>query len=425
MAARMDKAGAFWYNRATEKQRLLVLRWSRSVKRLRRAHQRHPRENWLFRRRILAAGTAAALSLGGTGIAGLPSPTHDRHQILVTPDADKDFLTDSEESAIGYQPFSADQNRNAFPDGVELAVRCLEAITRLPTTADANDPARIYKEELPQRGVERCESCGGMIEMGTLRLINPRLGLQTELPFISRHYMEHGSFNYQGGANKGRANVPLLLRVLELRFPCEPDLHQLPLDYRPAEMDPLAPDANDLDGDLLADSEELALGLNLHRADQNENLVPDGPELAQRFAEIIDRLPAFEPDSPDAKGIHKVNFMLRGIELCEICGESVNMGHWQVVNSTRGLSLDVPVIAWHYMQHGSFSFLSRVHDAGRMDMAMLRQILEFPRQCGDLGTMLLPGDMTGDCRVDFKDLSILADQWLQSPDPAGEQADHL
>ena len=371
----------------------------------------------------MAAGTAAAISLGGTVLAGGPVPTNDDHQILVAPDADKDFLTNAEESAIGYRAFSQDQNRNAFGDGVELAARCGETIAQLPA-ADANEPGRIHKVEKPLRGIEVCEICGGNINMGTVELINPGLELRMELPYLTLHYLEHGSFSYLSERREGRVNVPTLLRLLELRFPHEPDRHQLSLDYSLAEVGRLASDANDLDGDLLADSEELAAGLNLHHADQNENLLPDGVELAQHLAEIIDRLPAFESNSPDAAGIHRVNFLLRGIETCEICGETVNMGHWRIVNPMLGLSLDVPIISWHYMQHGSFSFLSRVHGPGRLDLATLRQILEYPRQCGDLGTVQPPQDLTGDCRVDFADLAVMAEQWLQSTDPAEEQADH-
>jgi hypothetical protein len=120
--------------------------------------------------------------------------------------------------------------------------------------------------------------------------------------------------------------------------PANRTCHQLALDYSLAEAGKLAPDANDLDGDLLADREELAAGLNLYHADQNENLVPDGPELAQRFAEIVDRLPAFEPNSPDVAEIQRVNYLLRGIEVCEICGATVNMGQWRIVNPAQGLS---------------------------------------------------------------------------------------
>lgn len=374
------------------------------MKRLRRAHRRRSETDKSLRRRIVAAGTAAALSLAGTALGGEPVPIHDAHQIAVAPDADKDFLTDQEELAIGYRPFRPDQNGNTFADGIELAIRCGAAIAQLPA-ADANDSGRIHKTEKPLRGIEICEICGDNVNMGTVEITNPRLGLHVELPFITLHCLEHGSFSYVSERQAGRVNIPTLLRILELRFPCESDLHQLPLDYSLPDTGKLAPDANDLDGDLLADREELAAGLNLYHADQNENLIPDGPELAQRFAEIVDRLPAFEPNSPDVAEIHRVNYLLRGIEACEICGETVNMGQWRIVNPAQGLSMDVPVIAWHYMQHGSFSYLSHVHGPGRVDLATLRQILEFPRQCGDLGAVEPVEDLAGDCRVDFADLA--------------------
>jgi hypothetical protein len=79
------------------------------------------------------------------------------------------------------------------------------------------------------------------------------------------------------------------------------------------------------------------------------------------------------------------------------------MGQWQIVNPAQGLSMDVPVIAWHYMQHGSFSYLSPVHGPGRVDLATLGQILEFPRRCGDLGAVQPPEDLTGECRADSAD----------------------
>ncbi len=391
------------------------------MRRLRRAHEKHVKASKLFTRRVVAAGAAAAISIAASGLAKSEIPIGDKHQMIVGADADGDLLADGEEYAIGYQPFTADQNRNTFRDGVELAVRCTDAISRLPLEADVTDPGQIYKKEMLMFGLEQCEVCGETVNMGAVRIVNPRLGLSVELPVIGVHTMAHGSFGYAGDLHRGRANVPLLLRTLEVRFPCEPDEHQLPLDYSTETAGQIAPDANDLDGDMLADGEELSAGLNLHNADQNENLLPDGIELAQRFAEIIDRLPTFEPGSPDGKGVYRINYMLRGLEWCEICGESVNMGYWQIVNSTLGLSMDVPVIAWHYMQHGSFSFLGDVHGAGRLDVAALKQILDFPTQCGDIGIPRPPADLNGDCRVDFEDLAALADRWLDSADPAAEQ----
>jgi hypothetical protein len=194
-----------------------------------------------------------------------------------------------------------------------------------------------------------------------------------------------------------------------MRFPYEPNEHQLPFG------------AADLDGDLLADGEELAAGLNLHDADQNDNLLPDGVEIAQRCAEIVDRLPTFPPDASDAKGVYKVEFMMRGIEFCDVCGEDVNMGHWQIVNAETGDSLDVPVIACHYMQHGSFGHAGDIHGTQRVDVATLLRILEWPARCGDVGMPALPGDLDGNCVVDLRDLATLAERWLESSEPVNEQ----
>ena len=377
----------------------------------------------MLRRRVIAIGAAAAVSVAGGAIAAGPViPVGDRHQMIAAQDADRDFLADREEQAIGYQPFRADQNGNAFPDGIELAAYCADAISRLPNQASASDPGRTYKNEMLLLGSELCEVCGESINMGTVEVVNPELGLRVELPIIAVHFMEHGSFSYAGELHKGRSNVPVLLRTLGIRFPVEMDEHQLPLDYS-TDKDPEAPGVNDLDGDRLTDEEELATGLNLYQADQNENLLPDGMELAQRFAEQIDRLPTFDPDQPEAKGLYKVSYMMRGLEWCGICGQSVNMGFWQIVDSASGMTIDVPVIAWHYMQHGSFSFHGSVHGVDRIDVVALDQILGRPTRCGDLGTLNLPGDLNGDCRVDFRDLAQMAGRWIDSTDPAIEPPD--
>lgn len=389
------------------------------MRRIRRAQERYARANRLFKRRVIAAGTAAALSLAtGTTLAQstglLPA---DKHQLSVTPDADRDFLADAEEFALGYQPFRADQNRNGLPDGAELAARCAGAIAQLPTEDTVTDPGQTYKKEMLVFGLEVCDVCGETVNMGELHVVNPRLGLNVGFPIIAAHYMEHGSFGYSGEIHKGRLDIPRLLRALELRFPYEPNEHQLPLDYVTGAGDPVAPDANDLDGDLLTDSEEVAAGLDLYDRDQNENLLPDGIELAQRCAEIIERLPTLDPDSPDAKGVYKIDFMMRGLEWCDVCGESINMGYWRIVNVTSGTAIEVPVIAWHYMQHGSFSHLGDVH-AGRADVARLWNILELPGQCGDLGTLVLPADLNQDCKVNIADYAEMARHWLESTDPA-------
>ncbi len=389
------------------------------MRKLKRTQKRHARTSQRFRRRVLATGTAAAISLAAhTGLADPPvAPIADEHQVVVAEDADGDLLTDREEFALGYRPFQNNQNNNDALDGAELAMRCARDVAKLPVESEVTRPDQIYKKEMLMFGLETCDVCGEVVNMGSIQIVNPTLGLRVEFPILAAHYMEHGSLNFAGDLHKGRLDVPKLARALELRFPYEPNDHQVSLDYAMESAGRIAPDANDLDGDLLADSEELAAGLNLYDADQDDNLLPDGIQLAQRCAERIDRLPTFDPNATDVKGVYKISYMMRGLEWCAICGASVNMGYWQIVNPSLGVSMEVSEIARHFMQHGSFSYLGNVHAGGRTDVAALLKILEWPSECGDLGTLYQPADWNKDCRVDIEDLTEFVERWLDSVEP--------
>jgi len=376
------------------------------MRRLRRAQQRHARERKIFKRQAVAAGAAAVITLGA-GFAlnkCIAANVPDKHQLPLKQDIDGDLLADGEELAIGYKPFVADQNRNGTLDGMELATRCAAIIAQLPWQAEAA-PGATYKWHTAQKGIETCDICGETVNMGPAGIVNPKLGLNVDCPLIALHYMEHGSFSYAGDVHTGRIDIPTLMRTLELRFPGEPDEHLLPVSE------------NDLDGDLLTDNEELAAGYNLYDADQDNDLTPDGIELAKQCADVIEALPVYEPNAPGVNELYKANFMQRGIELCEICGHSANMGYWQVINPKLGLSVEVPDIVCHYMQHGSFSYWGDRHGKGRIDVALLAKILEMPRQCGDLGTILAPADLNQDCKIDLADLAKLAERWLDGTEP--------
>lgn len=390
------------------------------MRRLRRARAKHARRAPGFRRRIVATSAVAALGLMPK--AGLPqppkAPVSDKHQVAVAKDADGDLLSDREELGLGYEPFQPDQNGTGTADGAELAIRCARALAALPLRTDVINNQQTFKEEMLVFGLETCDVCGEAVNMGMVRVVNPPLGLTVELPILATHYMEHGSFSYAGQIHQGRIEVARLARTLGVRFPCEPNEHQVPLAYATDSLGQIALDANDLDADLVADSEELAAGLNLYEADQDHDLVPDGIHLARRCAEIIDRLPTVEPNAPEIKGVYKVSYMMRGLEWCEICGQSVNMGYWEIVHAASGRSMQVPEIARHFMEHGSFSYIGTVHGGSRTDVAALLEILGWPVKCGDLGTTYLPGDVNQDCNVDVKDLVELAQRWLASTDPA-------
>ncbi len=343
----------------------------------------------------------------------------DAHQVAIKADADGDLLTDREETTLGYRPSQGDQNHNGIADGAELAMRCAEAIAALPQGTDTASPDRIYKEEWLVFGSETCEICGEIVNMGSLRLVNPRLSLQMDLPFIAVHYLEHGAFGYAGQINQGRIDIAKLARILGVRFPGEMDPHQVSLNCAAPSGEPLAADANDLDGDTLADSEELAAGLNLYNADQDENLMPDGIQLAKRCAEAIAALPTAEYDATDIKGTYKISYMMRGLEWCEACGQSVNMGYWLIVNAETGVSMEVSEIARHAMEHGSFSYVGTLH-AGRAEVAALMDILGLPAGCGDLGIPYDPADLNQDCSVDAQDFTEFAERWLNSIEPTDE-----
>jgi len=228
---------------------------------------------------------------------------------------------------------------------------------------------------------------------------NPQLALSMDIPYLYLHYMEHGSFSGEGSIHSGRVDIPQLLTVLERQWPCEPNDHQLPVD------------GNDSDTDLLADSEEATAGYDPNEADQDNDITPDGIELAKQCVAGIQRLPsALDPNEPNKP--YKLLFASDGYETCEICGLTITMDHWDIINPRLGLTVNVPVMAAHYMDHGSFSYWATYH-TGRIDVAALVQALEMPSRCGDLGTEFLAGDLNEDCQVSLADVDKLTERWLK------------
>jgi len=392
------------------------------MRKLKREYRKNTKQRINFKQKALNAGAAAILTLGANNAIQKayaednPAILPDSHQLAVHQDSDSDLLSNSEEYAIGYEPFKLDQNKNGIADGVELAQRVAKVIDALPIYVPGTNmliPNETYKISHPMRGLEKCDICGEDINMGGYEIINPNLNMNFPdpndqldnefLPALAIHYMSHGSFDCFGETHDGRVDIPRLLRVLELRFPYEPDKHQLAIDQ------------TDTDKDLLTDSEELASGFNLYDSDQNNNLIPDGIEFAQQCAREIKSLP--EVDAHEHNHIYIESFMMKGLEHCDICGQNVNMGYWRITNAALKLSIEVPEITLHYMEHGSFSYSGDVHGKGRIDVALLKKILEMPQQSGDLGTMFSPADVNRDGIVNTDDLSDFVELWLNEIKP--------
>lgn len=339
-------------------------------------------------------------------------PPGDSHQFPVKNDTDCDMINNREEQAVGYLPFHPDQNQNDILDGEELAQRLAAAVLALPKTVQSD---QIYKLEHALDGLERCGVCGQWIHMGGWEIHNPMLKLQYPdpdindwpmfLPDIALHYMEHGAFDFLGSTNIGRVDIPRLMRVLEIRHPITPDNHQFSLD------------PNDLDGDLITDNEEIKAQLNLYHPDQNQNLIPDGPELARQCLEIIEKLPPYQDGITQTC---RQDNELRGLENCDICGAPVNMGMVKIINPNLHLEIELPYIALHYFAHGGLTYAGDVHGKNRVSLPLLMQILDIPQRCGHLGTDYLPQDVNRDCKINLTDFAELAQRWLQSTDPASD-----
>ena len=367
--------------------------------------------------KALAASAAAMISLslhsGNNKVVADTIP--DPHQQTVKQDTDKDIISDSEEISIGYNPFNDDQNKNSIHDGVELARHCAEIILDLPEyyPGQPNEPNETYKILHALDGLETCQICSIDIHMGGWEIVNPKLHLHYPaeddpmdnnfLPELAVHYMQHGSFDCLGSYHKGRSDINRLLAVLELRFPEDANDHLLPL----AE--------SDIDNDLLSDEEELSIETNLNDPDQNNNLITDGIELAKQCEAVIENLPWQEQAQPGQT--YKWLIPQYGLETCEICGQTVNMGPAGIVNPALGIEIDCPLIVIHYMEHGSFSYAGDVHGRNRIDVPMLIKVLEMPTQCDQLTTIYNPADFNKDCKTDFADFAQIAQDWLESTDP--------
>jgi hypothetical protein len=304
-------------------------------------------------RRVLATA-AAVLALGCWPGAAHGFTGDDPHQIALeaSQDPDGDLLLTSEERILGTAPELPDEDVNQVRDGVDLARSLAWAIDALPTEASTT---RTYVVHHLAFGLETCEVCGQHVNMGLLEVVNPLENDSLGIPYIGRHFLEHGSFSYTGTVHSGRVSAPWLRALLSEVG------HRLP-----------APD--DGDGDLLTDAEEAQIRSDPSNADEDRNQAPDGLDLARRLASEIGQLPT----TPDTKRVYRTDFAAKGLECCAVCGATVNMGHLTVCNPLAHLYAKLPYIALHYLEHGSFCYGGDVHGAGRGEVQLLVEALHSP-----------------------------------------------
>ena len=480
---------------------------------------------------------AASLTLGA--VAGSPDP----HWLPLPSgdDPDADLLTTVEETILGKDPANPDEDGNEQPDGADLAWALSLALDALPTASSSVQP---YVQHHMAFGLENCQVCGAVTNMGFLSIVNPLENQSADVPYIAKHFLEHGSFAYSGTVHSGRLNAPLLHNVItsvglghfmqelaasdsdadglrnweETAFQCDPvlrdtdddqvidgidtaralrmQLDALPRAGRPEQgpkdrpfivehpmdgvetcpgcgdrvvmdiwdvinpvtkmalsipsmalhylehggcswcggqlmggqgrVDPLQlkavltgqggghllPVTLDADGDLLSDVEEGDLGTNPQVPDEDRNQVPDGIDLARKTAGAIAVLPVGPVTAPG----FRLDFPLRGLERCDICGTNVNMGHLTVCNPLAQLYAKVPYIALHYLEHGSFSFAGDVHGKGRNEVRLLVDALH---SSGPSHLLPVTGDTDGDGLRDVEESHFHLDKTLPDTDGDG------
>jgi hypothetical protein len=277
-------------------------------------------------------------------------------------DADQDGLRDWEEAAFGTDPQKADTDGDQLLDGVNTARELLKATQALPAVGRREDGPtdRPFVVQQMMNGIETCPRCGEVQTMGFWEVIHPVSGDSITIPTMAIHYLQHGAFAWNGGqllGGQGRVDPRQLQAVLT----GTPNRHLLALTM-------------DQDGDFLADQEEVSLSKDPANPDEDMNRVPDGLDLARLVACEIAGLPA----TPSSNQVYRLDFPLRGLEWCQICGTNVNMGHLTIYNPQARLSVEVPYIALHYLEHDSFSFAGDVHGAGRSDVRALLDVLFRP-----------------------------------------------
>lgn len=295
------------------------------------------------RRSALAAAAATlAVALGSAGAARGDDP----HWLPVADDSDGDYLTIAEEILRGTSWESPDTDGDLILDGVETA-RLIHFLITCPP------PGIVVTEHLAY-GLETCAVCGLQVNMGFVRVENAARGIAAEVPIVALHYLEHGGLSYDGSVHQGRVDLDPLKRIL---FAWDPP-HQIPIG------------GGDGDGDGLLSEEEPPLGSDPGDPDSDDDSVPDGPQFVEGLLPMIGALPReVVPDRP-----YMLEWWANGVEQCEICSVTQNMGHAEIVNPLEGISVEVPFVALHFLAHGGLICDGTTND-GRILPTALRTVL--------------------------------------------------
>ena len=305
---------------------------------------------------------AAALSLIFT-LTSAKVRADDPHWLhLGAEDPNGDYLKYSEEVLLGvHECFRYGED----PNGPLEALKFSAIIDALPDTPSNNS---CYVQYHIQLGIENCQICGQVMNMGFVSIHNPMRDMITYIPFMGLHYMQHGSFSYDGTENSGRVDIEQLKNILA----------HYDTDHYTIET------ANDADNDGLRDDYESHFGTQIDDPDSDDNQLEDGPQVAERLIEAIARLPVIDwGDTPPDDSLYVIYLLADGLETCDICGITINMGTIHIINPTSGSVIIFPLMGLHHLAHGRFAYGGGIH-SGEIDALQLDTVL-------DISTSVPPG----------------------------------
>jgi hypothetical protein len=275
-------------------------------------------------------------------------------------DADSDCLVGSEEVLLGFDPAAFDENTNAVPDGVDLAQQLSNTVDALPTQPSATGAFVTHNLAF---GLENCQVCGASVNMGFLEVCHPLENQTIQIPYVAKHFLEHGSFSYSASIHSGRVNPPLLSFVL----------HSDGRGHLLAE-----PAGTDFDNDGLRNWEEAAFAIDAQKPDNDGDQLIDGVDTARQLRQALEAFPAVlrREDGPTDRPF-VLKLLMNGIETCPGCGEVQTMGFWEVINPVSGDSLTIPTMGIHYLEHGAFGWSGGqlLGGQGRVDPRQLHGVL--------------------------------------------------
>jgi len=118
-------------------------------------------------------------------------------------------------------------------------------------------------------------------------------------------------------------------------------------------------------------------------------------------------LPEYEMEAPPGLEVpHKIIYRFYGLESCDVCGLVMGMDHWDIVNPKLGLTVRLPVMAAHYMEHGSFSYAASYHNGRSRIAALLRAIeVQYPYDPNEHVLPVDGNDLDGDMLTDVEELA--------------------